>query len=244
MGRQQLLLANLIEVRSVARRIQVRIPPQVPFDDLFQAGILGLIDAVDRFDPKKNSQFRLYARFRIRGAILDSLRGMDWSPRRLRERARRLEQVSHALAGQLGRSPSISEIAFKLGLSSEALQRLRGELRGLAMKSLNTGSEEEVGLRATLEPESDPFQMTFRREILRHLDQAIAELNEREREVVGLYYLEELTMSKVGKILGIGESRVSQIHTSALIRLRSSSTLLQSRGRVQRQIPGFGHGLD
>jgi RNA polymerase sigma factor FliA len=224
-ARQQLLIENLPEVRYIARRIHDRLPSHVPFDDLVHAGILGLIDAVDKYDPTKNVQLKSYARFRIRGAILDSLRQMDWSPRHLRRQARQIEQVNRELASELGRAPSEPEIAVRLGIELAEFQRLLGELRGLDLGSLHGQSEdglieESVSVAAT-RPDDDPFHLTLRTEMRAILASAIDELDEKERQVLSLYYLEELTMKEVGVILNIGESRVSQIHTAALIRLRS-----------------------
>jgi RNA polymerase sigma factor for flagellar operon FliA len=186
---------------------------------------VGLIDAVDKFDPGKNVQLKSYARFRIRGAILDSLRQMDWSPRNLRRQARRIEQANRDLGAELGRAPSEPEIAERLGLPLVEFQHLLGELRGLDIGSLQAHSEEsggdEVASAGTTRPDEDPFHITLRGEIRILLAQAIDELDEQERQVLGLYYLEELTMKEVGLILGIGESRVSQIHTAALLRLRA-----------------------
>lgn len=223
--RQRLLIENLPEVRYIARRIHDRLPSHVPFDDLVHAGILGLIDAVDKFDAQKNVQLKFYARFRIRGAILDSLRQMDWSPRHLRRQARQIEQVNRELASELGRAPSEPEIASRFGIELGAFQRLLGELRGLDLGSLQGQSddgliEENVAVAAS-RPDEDPFHLTLRAEMRAILAPAIEELDEKERQVLGLYYLEELTMKEVGVILDIGESRVSQIHTAALIRLRS-----------------------
>jgi RNA polymerase sigma factor FliA len=223
--RQHLLIENLPEVRYIARRIHDRLPSHVLFDDLVHAGILGLIDAVDKFDPNKNVQFTSYAPFRIRGAILDSLRQLDWGPRRLRQQARQIGQVNRQLASELGRSPTEPEIAARLGVELIEFQRLLGELLGLDLGSLQVQSvdglmEESVAVAAT-RLEEDPFHLTLRTEMRALLAQAIEELGGRERQVVGLYYLEELTMKEVGVILDIGESRVCQIHTTALIRLRS-----------------------
>ena len=230
--RQRLMLENLTEVRYIARHIHERLPSHVSIDDLFQAGILGLIDAVDKFDPQKNVQFMSYARFRIRGAILDSLRHMDWGPRNLRRQARRFERASRELTAELGHFPSESEIASKLGLPIEDFQLLLGELRGLRLESLHIWSEEgngEGNLPTAFRPEEDPFEMTFRWEIRHLLGEALSELDEREGDVLGLYYLEELTMKKIGKILGIDESRVSQIHAVALVHLRSRLVPFQPR---------------
>ena len=222
--RQRLVLENLAEARYIARHIHERLPPHVSLDDLFQAGILGLLDAVDKFDPQKNVQFKSYARFRIRGAIMDSLRQLDWGPRNLRRQARRIEQTSRELTGELGHLPSESELATKLDLPIEDFQLLLGELRGLRLESLHISSEEgtgEEGVPVAFRPEEDPFEMTFRWEIRRLLGEALSELGEKEGDVLGLYYVEELTMKDIGRILGIGESRVSQIHAAALLHLRS-----------------------
>lgn len=223
--RQRLLLENLPEVRYIARRIHDRLPSHVPFDDLVHAGILGLIDAVDKFDPSKNVLLKSYARFRIRGAILDSLRQMDWSPRNLRRQARRIEEARRDLAAQLGRGPTEPELATHLGLPLVEMQHLLGELRGLDLGSLQGASEdgnaEDTAVALASRPEDDPFQQTFRAEVRTMLAEAIDELGEKERQVLALYYLEELTMKEVGAILHVGESRVSQIHTAALIALRS-----------------------
>ncbi len=222
--RQRLLAENLQEVRYIARRIHDRLPSHVPFDDLVHAGILGLIDAVDRFDPGKNVQLKSYARFRIRGAILDSLRQMDWSPRNLRRQARRIEEAVRELSADLGHAPSEPEIATKLGLPLEDFQILLGDLRSLDIGSLQAQFEatgEEAAAVVATRVEEDPFQTTLRTELRVLLAGAIEELDAKERQVLGLYYLEELTMKEVGVIMSVGESRVSQIHTAALIRLRA-----------------------
>jgi RNA polymerase sigma factor FliA len=237
--RERLLTENLSEVRYIARRIHDRLPSHVQFDDLVHAGILGLIDAVDKFDPGKNVQLKSYARFRIRGAILDSLRQLDWSPRNLRRQARRIEEAHRELAALLGHAPSEPELATHLGLDLEEFQRLLGELRGLDLGSFhgqsddNGGEEQLSGI--AIRPEEDPFDVTLRSEIRTFLSQAIDELEDKERQVLALYYLEELTMKEVGMIMNIGESRVSQIHTAALIRLR-----VRLRQTVQRDSKQLG----
>lgn len=223
--RQRLLTEHLPEVRYIARRIHDRLPAHVPFEDLVHAGIIGLIDAVDRFDPLKNVQLKSYASFRIRGAILDSLRQMDWSPRQLRRDARRIEETIRRLSAELRRAPSEQEIATGLDLELAEFQELLGELRGLDLESLDGQSDgEERPAKAAVaatRPDEDPFHVTFRGEMRSILAEAINELDEKERQVLGLYYQEEMTMKEVGLILEIGESRVSQIHTTAVLRLRS-----------------------
>jgi RNA polymerase sigma factor for flagellar operon FliA len=223
--REKLLLEHLPQVHYIARRIHERVPPQVLLEDLVHAGILGLMDAVKKYDPAKNVRLKHYAEFRIRGAILDSLRQVDWSPRTLRRQARRLEQAISACKAQFGRDPTEPEIAAELKMSLEDLQHLLGDLRALDIGSLQqeTGEpgygEEQLQNRVASETE-DPYHQTLRAEMTTLLARAVSELPPREKEVLALYHYEELTMKEVGAVLGIGESRVSQIHSTALLRLR------------------------
>jgi RNA polymerase sigma factor for flagellar operon FliA len=223
--REKLLLEHLPQVQYIARRIHDRLPPQVLLEDLVHAGIIGLIDAVKKYDPAKNVQLKHYAEFRIRGAILDSLRQVDWSPRALRRQGRRLEQAILSCKARLGRDPTEPEIAAELEMSLESLQQLLGDLRGLDIGSLqadSTDGAEDEGTQHRAEREEDnPFHQTLRAEMNGLLEKAIGELPDRERQVLALYHFEELTMKEVGEVLGIGESRVSQIHTAALLRLRA-----------------------
>lgn len=222
-GRQQILLTNLTAVQSIARGIHRRIPSHIPFDDLFHAGVLGLIDAVDKFDARKNVQFRSYAQFRIRGAIIDSLREMDWAPRNLRRAARRVDHANRELESELGESPSKSQVASKLCMNPEDLHVLLGEIGGLRLECLEIGLDKAIGekcLPVAFRIEEDPFQTTFRKEMHHLLEVALLKLGEKEGEVLSLYYFEELTMTKIGLVLGIGESRVSQIHAAGLLHLR------------------------
>jgi len=237
--RERLLQENLPEVRYIARRIHDRLPPHVPFDDLVHAGILGLIDAIDKYDPSRNVQLKSYARFRIRGAILDSLRQMDWSPRALRRQARRIEEAQRELTATLGHAPNEVEVADHLGMPLVEYQQLLGELRGLDLGSLYAGNNDESAEPShpslTTKEEEDPFEQCLRSELRSMLASAIDELDEKERHVLGLYYLEELTMKEVGLILDIGESRVSQIHTAAILRLRGK---LREKLAAQREHAG------
>ncbi|HEY6442124.1 MAG TPA: FliA/WhiG family RNA polymerase sigma factor [Candidatus Acidoferrales bacterium] len=221
---EKLLLDHLPHVQYVARRIHTRLPPQVLLEDLVHAGILGLMDAVRKYDPSKNVQLKHYAEFRIRGAILDSLRLVDWSPRALRRQARRLEQAISQCKARLGRDPSEAEIAAELEVSLDSLQHLRGDLRGLDIESLQSSTEDHGGETPDSQVRSeddDPYQQALRSEMTALLELAITELPAREREVLALYHFQELTMKEVGEVLRIGESRVSQIHSAALGRLRS-----------------------
>lgn len=224
--RERLLLEHLPQVRYLARRIHDRLPAQVPLEDLIHAGVLGLIDAVDKFDPSKHVQLKSYAKFRIRGAIVDSLRAMDWSPRRLRREARRIEEAHRDLKLRLGRVADENELAAELGMSLAEFQHLLGELHGLDLGSLqaeasDSKSEDDIVSRTPGGLDEDPFAQCLQGEMRSLVAEALGDLDEKERQVVTLYYLEELTMKEVGAVLGVGESRVSQIHAVALIRLRS-----------------------
>ena len=230
--RDRLVLEHLPQVQFVARRIHLRLPQQVLLEDLVHAGILGMIDAVRKYDPAKNVKLKHYAEFRIRGAILDSLRMVDWSPRALRRQSRRMEQAIARCKGRLGRDPSETEIAQEMEISLGRLQRLQRDLRGLEIETLPMESDEPGAreLDACAEPEEgSPYHHALRAEKQRLLRRAIEELPRREREVLALYDFQELTMKQVGAKMRIGESRVSQIHTSAMARLRER--LGQAQGK-------------
>jgi RNA polymerase sigma factor FliA len=223
---EQLLLEQLPQVKYIARRIHERLPQHVPFDDLLHAGIVGLIDAMHKFDPSKNVRFASYAKFRIRGAILDSLRDMDWSPRDLRRKARRLETTMQKLQTELGHSASEPELAHAMGMSLEEFQHMLDEIRGLEVgslqiESLEDGRETDLGETLPGPPDQDPLTLCMQGERRQMLAEAITQLPEREQQVLALYYQEELTMKEVGAVLGVGESRVSQIHSVAVARLRA-----------------------
>jgi len=220
------MMEQLPQVRYIARRIHERLPRHVPLEDLVHAGVVGLIDALHKFDRSKHVQFGSYAKFRIRGAILDSLREMDWSPRDLRRKARRLEEAHNTLRARLGRNPSEPELAVELGMDLRGLQLLLGEISGLEVGSLRVesprdGREEDLCEYLPDDSEETPLFLCLRSEMKHLLTRAIAELPDKERQVLTLYYYEELTMKEVGVILGVGESRVSQIHSMAVIRLRA-----------------------
>jgi RNA polymerase sigma factor FliA len=224
--RERLVSEHLPQVKYIARRIHDRLPSHVPMDDLVHAGVVGLIDAVEKFDPNKNVQLKSYAKFRIRGAILDSLREMDWSPRHLRRQARRIDEARRVLNLRLGRMATEPELAVELGMNLQDLQHLLGELGGLDVDSLQAESmdpqsEENAVNYHVRGPEKDPFSLCLSGEIRAHIESALEGLDEREKQLVTLYYLEELTMKEVGAVLGVGESRVSQIHSATMARLRA-----------------------
>jgi len=221
---ERLLLEHLPIVRFLARRIHERLPQHVDMEDLVSAGVVGLMDAFTKFDPRKKVQFRSYAQFRIRGAILDSLRTLDWSPRDLRRKGRAAEEAVRVLTARLGRSPGEVEIAAEMGLGLEEYQSLLGDLKGLEIGTLHVEHNEDSGEEELAyipgRPEDDPLFCCLRGELQEKLSSAIEQLPERERLVMTLYYFEELTMREIGLALGVVESRVSQIHASAVVRLR------------------------
>ena len=222
---EQLLQEQLPQVKYIARRIHERLPQHVPFDDLVHAGIVGLIDAAHKFDPDKKVRFASYAKFRIRGAILDSLRDMDWSPRDLRRKARRLETTTQKLQTELGRSATEPELAAAMEMTLEEFQHLLDEIRGLEVGSLQIvsledGRETDLGENLPGPANQDPLFLCMQGERRQMLADAISQLPQREQQVLALYYQEELTMKEVGEVLGVGESRVSQIHSLAVAQLR------------------------
>ena len=223
---EQLLLQHLPMVRSIARRMRERLPLFIDLEDLVSAGTLGLMDAVSKFDPSKQVQFKSYAQFRVRGAILDSLRSMDWSPRDLRRKGREVQETVRALTQIFGRVPTDTELAEELELSLAEYQRLLGDLKGLEIGSLHTERNDESGeemLAYVQGPaEDDPLFRCLHGEMRQRLANAVEQLPENERLVLTLYYFEELTMKEIGLTLGVVESRISQIRSSAVVRLRAA----------------------
>jgi len=222
---EQLMIEHLPTVRYLARRIHERLPQHVEMDDLVSAGVLGLIDAFRKFDPEKKVQFRSYAQFRIRGAILDSLRTLDWSPRDLRRKGRAIEEAIRTLTARAGRAPTEPEIAAEMGMELGEYQQLLGELKGLEIGTLHVEHSEDSGEEELAyipnRPEDDPLFCCLKSEMRSRLASAIDRLPERERLVMTLYYYEEMTMKEIGLTLGVVESRVSQIHASGILHLRS-----------------------
>jgi RNA polymerase sigma factor for flagellar operon FliA len=223
---ERVLLEHLPVVRFLARRIHERLPQHVDIEDLVSAGVVGLMDAFAKFDPQKKVQFRSYAQFRIRGAILDSLRTLDWSPRELRRKGRAVEEAIRVLTARLGRAPGQAEIAAEMGMELEEYQQLLGDLKGLEIGTLhlerNENSGEEELAYVPGRPEDDPLFHCLRGELEDRLAEAISKLPDRERLVMTLYYYEEMTMREIGLALGVVESRVSQVHASAVLHLRAA----------------------
>jgi RNA polymerase sigma factor for flagellar operon FliA len=231
---ERVLLEHLPIVRFLARRIHERLPQHVDIEDLVSAGVVGLMDAFSKFDPAKKVQFRSYAHFRIRGAILDSLRTLDWSPRELRRKGRAVEEAIRVLTARMGHAPDEAEVAAEMALSLEEYQQLLGDLKGLEIGTLHMERNEDSGEEELAyipgRPEEDPLFCCLRGELEERLADAIQNLPDRERLVMSLYYYEEMTMHEIGLALGVVESRVSQMHASAVVHLRVALKDLASRG--------------
>jgi RNA polymerase sigma factor for flagellar operon FliA len=237
---ERILLEHLPIVRFLARRIHERLPQHVDIEDLVSAGVVGLMDAFSKFDPNKKVQFRSYAQFRIRGAILDSLRTLDWSPRELRRKGRAVEEAIRTLTQRLGRAPVEPEVATELGFELEEYQTLLGDLKGLEIGTLHIERSEDSGEDELAyipgRPDEDPLFRCLRGEMEERLTDSISALPDRERLVMTLYYYEEMTMREIGLALGVVESRVSQIHASAVVHLRAALRDLAQNGVVQKKV--------
>jgi len=235
---ERVLLEHLPIVRFLARRIHERLPQHVDIEDLVSAGVVGLMDAFTKFDPTKKVQFRSYAQFRIRGAILDSLRTLDWSPRELRRKGRAVEEAIRLLTQRMGRAPGEQEVAAEMSFGLGEYQQLLGDLKGLEIGTLHMERNEDSGEEELAyipgRPEDDPLFHCLRGELEERLSEAIAKLPDRERLVMTLYYYEEMTMREIGLALGVVESRISQVHASAVVHLRVTLKDLTSRGVLGR----------
>lgn len=215
-------------VKYVAGRMAMNMPPQVEFDDLVSYGIFGLIDAIEKYDPQRGFKFKTYATTRIRGGIIDELRGMDWVPRSVRQKSRQLQQVYAELENRLGRAATDAEVASELGITLEEFDQLVNNVSGTAVISLedvwHVGSDDDeiqVGDTIAGSERDHPNYKIERQEVKNTLIEAIKQLPPREKEVIALYYYEELTLKEIGLVLGVTESRVSQLHSKAIFRLKA-----------------------
>ncbi|WP_232212963.1 FliA/WhiG family RNA polymerase sigma factor [Saccharomonospora saliphila] len=226
--RDRLVLHYAPLVKYVAGRVGTGLPTHVDVADLIQSGIFGLVDAIEKFDPERGLRFETYAMQRIRGAILDDLRSQDWVPRVVRSRAREIERANDRLGARLRRTPTDAEVAAELGITVRELRDLYGQLRLTSVIALDNlvgaNTESGPGTAAETLPDEDavdPAAVLVDRDNRKQLADAIAQLSERDRVVVSLYYFESLTLAEIGKVLGVTESRVSQLHTRAVLRLRA-----------------------
>lgn len=226
LSREEIVHKYLPLVKYVAGKISVNLPSHVEINDLINEGILGLIDAISKYDDSRGVKFETYATTRISGAILDALRAMDWVPRAVRQKARELERVFATLENEIGRVPEDEEIAKAMGLKLKEYHTLLLKVRGTSILSLEEFLPNEKGhdvsLLDTLKDNGpDPTHQVESAEIKSALAQAVESLPQQERTVISLYYFEGLTLKDIKSVLNVSESRVSQIHAQAVIRLRS-----------------------
>lgn len=241
--REELILEYVPLVKFIARRMAVRLPSHIDVNDLVNAGVIGLMDALDKFDPSKETQFKTYAEFRIRGAILDELRSRDWVPRSIRRKVNLLADAYAHLEQNLGRPAEDKEVAEFLGIKLEEFQKLLHQASGMSFLSLdelsergekNNGDSSRALWEAIVDPKGEKFLDNIHTEEVKQiLASAIDKLPEKEKKVIELYYHEELTMKEIGKVLKIKESRISQLHTKAILRLRGK--LRGERGDLLKQ---------
>jgi RNA polymerase sigma factor FliA len=229
-ARERLVVAYSPLVKFVAGRLGAGLPSHVDDADLISYGLMGLIGAIERFEPERGIKFETFAMTRIRGAIIDELRSLDWVPRSVRSRAREIEAAQAKLEHELQRAPTEAELAAKVGLTEEELQTSLLEIANSSVYALDElwtisdSSGDQVSLLDTIsDPRAeDPQESLASSEVKDRLTESIASLPEREQLVVALYYYENLTLREIGEVLGVTESRVSQLHTKAVMRLKSS----------------------
>jgi RNA polymerase sigma factor for flagellar operon FliA len=222
--RERLILEHLPQVRLIARRIQERLPENISLEDLVSTGVIGLIAAIDNFDPTHNVKLKTYAEYKIRGAILDSLRGLDWAPRQKRRQAKRIEAAISAAEQRLQRAPAEDEIAAQLEISLEEYHEWLVEIRGLNIASLEYTSGDQGKDLLHYLPDGDdnlPSRLLEKSELERLLAEGIDGIPSMERTVLGLYYQEELTLREIAQVVNLHESRISQLKSQAILRLRS-----------------------
>jgi RNA polymerase sigma factor for flagellar operon FliA len=222
--RDQLVMEHVGLVKAMASRLATRLPPQVEVSELVSVGVLGLIDAAGRFRPSLGVPFSAFARRRIHGAMLESLRGLDWAPRAVRKLRRDVDAAIANLRFELGREPEAADIARALDVSESEYEKMLDRLKVAELASIRQSATTEDGhsaLDVEIEPGEGPHARLEREEMRRLLAGAIIELPERERQILALYYEEELTLAEIGQVIGVGESRVSQLRSQAIARLRS-----------------------
>ncbi|MBF0416284.1 MAG: FliA/WhiG family RNA polymerase sigma factor [Magnetococcales bacterium] len=227
MSRDDVIIKYAPMVKYVASRISMKLPQSVDIDDLIQVGVLGLIDAVAKFDPNRGIKFQTYAEFRVRGAILDELRAMDWVPRAVRQVSGHIQSVYQQLEGELGRPAEDEEVANRLQITLNEFYEQLDSVRGISILSfedIRPSLEEEEWdiLEILADPDvEDPLESIGLQEMRLAMSEAIDSLPEKERLVLTLYYYEELTMCEIGEVLGLTESRISQLHSKAALRMRA-----------------------
>ncbi len=235
--KEQIVLEHTPLIRYIVNRIAVRLPSHIDLDDLHNTGVIGLMDAIEKYDPEKNCKFKTYAEFRIKGAILDQLRSLDWVPRSVRQKSRKLERAYGEVEQRLGRQANEEEVADSLGLQMDKFHELLNQVRGISLVNLEeirgtnqdgdrTGTFADIVEDVNSENPFSTFKLTETKQVIA---QTIATLPDKERLVISLYYYEDLNMKEIGQILGITESRVCQIHTKSVLRLRAKLKALMER---------------
>ena len=246
--RNDLVMQELSQVYYIATRIRERLPHSVELDDLVNAGVIGLLEASRTFDESKNSQFKGFAKFRIRGAIMDSLRESDWGSRSLRKRGREIADATARLEARLGRHPAESEVAKEMDIKPEHLQKIVAQLDGLHLSGqkaavLNDRSDLlDVIESAPSLDDPDPFDLCLEGEMKAHLAEAISKLSEREQLILSLYYREELTMKEISEVVGLALSRVSQIRQATVNKLRVLLAHIHDRPSTEPGATGGRNG--
>jgi RNA polymerase sigma factor for flagellar operon FliA len=213
-------------VKYIAFRLISRLPDHIAVEDLISAGVLGLIDAIEKYDSAQGIPFEHYAKIRIKGAMLDEIRSMDWVPRSLRQKSSVIDKACISLEQRLGRDPTKEEIALELNLDMDEFHKLMDEIKGISFLPENVHDiiHENRESNMLSSDSEELFNSTYREEIRGHLAEAITGLAEKEQLVLSLYYYEEMTMKEIGATLGYTESRISQIHTKAMLKLRTRLT--------------------
>jgi len=226
--REEIIIKYTPLIKYVAGRLAMRLPPHISPDDLISSGVIGLMDAIEKFDPSKKIQFKTYAEFRIRGAMLDELRAMDWIPRSIRKKASELEKTYQRLEKELGRPAEDEEVAKAMGLSLDEFYQLLDKTKNVTFldieiikRRMPDHNDEDLFDLIADDKEVDPFVQLNMSEVKEVLKRAIEKLPEKEKLVVALYYYEDLTMREIGEIMGYTESRISQMHTKAMHRMRA-----------------------
>jgi len=238
--REGLILEHMPQIKYIAQRISAKLPSHVELNDLVGAGVLGLMDAIEKFDPSRAVKFKTYAELRIKGAILDSLRSLDWAPRSLRKKSKDLEKVYKELEQRLSRPASDKEVCDEMSISLDEFYELVDQIKGLNLGSFQelASQDEDKNSEPLVKyvpdaPQMDPFFVCHKGEVREILAGAIDSLPKKERLVVSLYYYDELTMKEIGKVLGVNESRVSQLHTKSMLRLRTKLKKVKDSGHSQ-----------
>src|SRR5580698_9791547 len=236
--RNELVMQELSQVYYIASRIRERLPAHIDLEDLVNAGVIGLLEASRSFDSSKNDQFKGFAKFRIRGAIMDSLRESDWGSRSLRRRGREISDATARVEARLGRHPVEAEIAAEMNLEPEHLQRIIAQIDSLYLAGQQTAvSGDGSDLMDVIESapnldDPDPFDLCLKGEVQAHLAEAISKLSEREQLILSLYYREELTMKEISEVVGVALSRVSQIRQEIMKKLKVMLAHLHERPSI------------